>query len=475
MQTKKLTLLTAAVMMAAMLPAVTCHASIFAGGDGTEAAPYLIETQEQLEVVADLPECSYKLVKDIELTGTWVSLGSLGDKFSGTFDGSGHTIKNASATLFDENQGTIKNLTVENENDVSSSILTTKNTGTIYNCAVLGSLTDVGRGDSGGIARYNEGMVEQCHAKISVDAFDIDYCIGCLVGWNTGNGIILNSYASGSINLEKGTSYSDGEIGGLVGGTRGLVQNCYASVDLFVPRGYYADYYGTIRASVGGAVGRIGSNGVIKNVYSTGKIKVQANAYYGGLVGKCEDSSITIQNSFYNRTTSGCSDTGKGIPKSTLGMKMKSVYTDWDFDTVWGISEDRNEGYPYLQWQYADVPEDSAAVEITGAIAEDNSLKFVTEAEITGTPDISSFGTTFIPLQLFDDENAKSVNVSYDNDEYQLQNGQTYGASLTDIPEQCKDWTFVGKSYLKDSQKRYAWSEAKTASIIDTTLGAIQN
>lgn len=474
MQTKKLTFLTAAVMMAAMLPAVTCHASVFAGGDGTEAAPYLIETQEQLEVVADLPECSYKLVKDIELTGTWVSLGSLGDKFSGTFDGSGHTIKNASATLFDENQGTIKNLTVENENDVSSSILTTKNTGTIYNCAVLGSLTDVDRGNSGGIARYNEGTVEQCCAKIGVESSFTYYSIGCLVGWNADNGVILNSYAEGSINFGK-DRYSDGEIGGLVGETRGLVQNCYASVDLFVPNGCYNGYRVTYRASVGGAVGRIGSNGVIKNVYSTGKVKVDPNAYYGGLVGVRDGSSITIQNSFYNRTTSGCSDTGKGIPKSTLGMKMKSVYTDWDFDTVWGISEDRNEGYPYLQWQYADVPEDSAAVEITGAIAEDNSLKFVTEAEITGTPDISSFGTTFIPLQLFDDENAKSVNVSYDNDEYQLQNGQTYGASLTDIPEQCKDWTFVGKSYLKDSQKRYTWSEAKTASIIDTTLGAIQN
>ena len=227
-------------------------------------------------------------------------------------------------------------------------------------------------------------------------------------------------------------------------------------------------------AYIGGAVGSAES-GSVKNTYAIGKITADSEACMGGLIGRCIGSATMIQNSFYNRTTSGCSDTGKGIPKSTLGMKMKSVYTDWDFDTVWGISEDRNEGYPYLQWQYADVPEDSAAVEITGAIAEDNSLKFVTEAEITGNPDISSFGTTFIPLQLFDDENAKSVNVSYDNDEYQLQNGQTYGASLTDIPEQCKDWTFVGKSYLKDSQKRYTWSEAKTASIIDTTLGAIQN
>ena len=66
------------------------------------------------------------------------------------------------------------------------------------------------------------------------------------------------------------------------------------------------------------------------------------------------------------------------------------------------MADHRHHPFPAVK---ADVPEDSAAVEITGAIAEDNSLKFVTEAEITGTPDISSFGTTFIPLQLFDDEN----------------------------------------------------------------------
>ncbi len=473
MQTKKLTLLTAAVMMAAMLPAVTCHASIFAGGDGTETAPYLIETQEQLEVVADLPECSYKLVKDIELTGTWVSLGSLGDKFSGTFDGSGHTIKNASTTLFDENQGTIKNLTVENENDVSSSILTTTNDGTIYNCTVVGQLNS---SYSGGISLYNRGEVEQCYARVDVAVpvrtYNVEYVmIGCLVGKN--EGVILASYADGKIELQSGYC-ANGCVGGLVGCSFGNIQDCHATVDLSVPYGYKRISTMRYIAYIGGAVGSAES-GSVKNTYAIGKITADSEACMGGLIGRCIGSATMIQNSFYNRTTSGCSDTGKGIPKSTLGMKMKSVYTDWDFDTVWGISEDRNEGYPYLQWQYADVPEDSAAVEITGAIAEDNSLKFVTEAEITGNPDISSFGTTFIPLQLFDDENAKSVNVSYDNDEYQLQNGQTYGASLTDIPEQCKDWTFVGKSYLKDSQKRYTWSEAKTASIIDTTLGAIQN
>ena len=41
-------------------------------------------------------------------------------------------------------------------------------------------------------------------------------------------------------------------------------------------------------------------------------------------------------------------------------MKMKQTYVkDWDFDTVWGIDKNINNGYPYLLWEYPDVEEEN--------------------------------------------------------------------------------------------------------------------
>ena len=34
-------------------------------------------------------------------------------------------------------------------------------------------------------------------------------------------------------------------------------------------------------------------------------------------------------------------------------MKMKQTYsTNWDFDTIWGMDKNINDGYPYLLCEY---------------------------------------------------------------------------------------------------------------------------
>jgi len=51
----------------------------------------------------------------------------------------------------------------------------------------------------------------------------------------------------------------------------------------------------------------------------------------------------TVNNSYYDSQTSGRNDNnGKGTPKTTAEMKLKSTFNNWDFNDIWGISN----GYP---------------------------------------------------------------------------------------------------------------------------------
>ena len=50
---------------------------------------------------------------------------------------------------------------------------------------------------------------------------------------------------------------------------------------------------------------------------------------------------------YYDATTSGKSDTGKGTPKTTAELKSDATITNWDKD-IWAIEEFANDGYPYI-------------------------------------------------------------------------------------------------------------------------------
>jgi len=92
---------------------------------------------------------------------------------------------------------------------------------------------------------------------------------------------------------------------------------------------------------------------------------------------------------------------------------------------------------------------------------------------ITGESDIESFGTIFIPLWLFEIGSANSVVVEYDNSQHNIANCQTFGATLSDIPESAKDMKIVGKSFIKNADGSYTWSAAKAVSVNNTTLKSL--
>jgi len=64
--------------------------------------------------------------------------------------------------------------------------------------------------------------------------------------------------------------------------------------------------------------------------------------------------------------------------------------------------------------------------------------------------------------------------VEYDNTNYNIQRGQTFGATLTEIPESYKDIPIIGKSFLQNTIENYTWSTSKYATVNDTTLNELE-
>ncbi len=448
---KKISLLVIISMLAIMLPIVNSSAgSIFAGGDGTEENPYLINTTTQLKIISDLPDMNYKLIGDLDLSNvSWVTIGSKGDNFSGTFDGNYHKIINAKSTIFDKNNGTIKNLVVEG----TTSNLINSNYGTIYNCSILGNIESCYKSSKGLLVNnnYNNGIINSCFAEgnINADVYGETCMIGGIVGDNYGT--VIDSYSKVSLNgtvsssLTWSSSFkqyftSDGclYIGGLIGRNSGSVEKCY---------------------SVGEVSYKIGKH------VSGG----QEKGFCGGLVGYTGSDSV-VTDSYYNKDNANYTGTNTGTPKTTLGMKLQAIYKDWDFDTVWAIDENINDGYPYLRWQYPET--EQSKLTITGAVSAEHQLGFIAESHLTDE-DTNVFGVEFVPESLYN-TSANRVKATYDASRFELSDGATFGAVLTNIPDGWEDVRFAGRAFAEKLSGEYIWSEAKSASINDTELKSVE-
>ncbi|UCF44158.1 MAG: hypothetical protein JSV99_04365 [Planctomycetota bacterium] len=346
----------------------------YGGGSGDANDPYLIYTARQMNAIGAEPNdwgAHFKLMADIDLSvypGTSFNIiGNSITKFTGVFDGSGHTISNFSynstgihyISLFgwmDGADSEIKNLGMFNPSvqtgtgDGAASLINRKSNGTVSNCyAINGNISGniscgglvgfnergtisnccftgsvSGHGLTGGFVGRNDANVIDCYADSNVS--NDDYATGALVGYNVGT--ISSCFSTGTVS---GHYY----VGGLVGQSQAGISNSYSS----------ASVSGT--SNIGGLVG-VGVSGTISNCYSTGIVSGSANL--GGLLGYEIDCSAT--NSFWDVNTSGQASSAGGTGKITAEMQAASTFTDagWDFNTpVWTICE--GEDYPRLAWE----------------------------------------------------------------------------------------------------------------------------
>ena len=208
------------------------------------------------------------LTADIDLTGkNWTPIGtSFSNKYTGTFDGGGHTIKGLTVTTNDQfvglfgsigYAGTVKNVMMEDVQITSNH----------------------GSGFAGGVAGFSDGTIENCSVSGSVSG---TVYVGGVVGaqWN---GSTTGCSSSATV---KGTVY----VGGVVGQTNGgaTMTACYATGNVIIEIDPVSNISG------GGLVGLNGGNGVCA-CYATGNVtSTGSSTGYVHIFGLLGDNFNTV-------------------------------------------------------------------------------------------------------------------------------------------------------------------------------------
>ena len=268
-------------------------------------------------------------------------------KFEGTFDGRGHVIKDlymnrnseVAVGLFGStSRANIHDVGLVNANITSADRMTGslvgENKGTIRNCYSTGGSVSA-NDKAGGLVGKGCGTIENSYFTGNVTG---DFCTGGLVGYKS-RGTIENSYSIGSVSGSR-TS------GGLVGDNRNgaTINNSYS-----------AGSVSGSRAS-GGLVGDNRNGATINNSYSAGSVSSTGGMFTGGLVGQ---SIGTVEDSYWDKTTSGWDISDGGTGMLTADMKDEDNFTGWAFESVpadgatWKMDTITPVGnyYPCLNWQ----------------------------------------------------------------------------------------------------------------------------
>ena len=267
----------------------------------------------KLTVDIDLAEFCHAADTKYTEEVSWTPIGNPDNRYQGTFDGNGKTIKNLyiNATTDDigffggaNKGGCIKNITfynakVKSTGDYRTGVLAgdagfciIENIKTLANCSVEGYNT------TGGIAGYAEGNISNCENHAVVNG---EEALGGVVGKYSGSDNSITSCANYGVVTGSGNN-----IGGMVGYFRsGTIQN--------------SANYGNITGYeyVGNLIG-IAFVCNLNNVLGTGNVTAASRVLAGLLVGRikfasCTASGILAYNSSAKLTVNKTEQTGEAV------------------------------------------------------------------------------------------------------------------------------------------------------------------
>jgi hypothetical protein len=319
-------------------------------GTGTEDDPFLIQTAEDLNAVAQMPHAwtkCFHLISNVYLSDFADEFNAIGTPtlpFRGTFNGNGHTISNLHLSRADTSylglfgyaaEGRIEHVRLTDPNVQGSAcvgaLVGTLSGGTVADCHVENGLI-TGSSQIGGLMGQNHGTVARCYVTGTVRGTNF---VGGLVGHNN-FATMTQCYSIARV---------DGNycVGGLVGlDSGGTVSRCHSS----------SSVGGDL--SIGGLVGSISTSyaSYVGHCYSTSTVNGRESA--GGLVG--QGGLYCTSSCFWDIETSGQSTSAGGTGKTNAEMQRAKTFLDagWDFvgenenglHEVWQILE--ASGYPVL-------------------------------------------------------------------------------------------------------------------------------
>ena len=367
--------------------------------DAATDTPIVISSVEDLKKIgtdAYPMDGSYVLTANINLGASakkpWTSIG----KFTGTFDGDGHTISGLylnAGNLGPTDQGlglftmvgeggTVENLTVKGKIDgtnagvVVGGIAGKNNGGTISNCTSIVDITGSVDSPVGGIVGSSEsGTIENCRntGSINVTCSSSEIGIGGIVG-QTSNGTVKTCENTGKVTVDHCTG-TGGIVGYAVGGSK--VSNCRnsGSIDGNESKtgGIVGENYGAVLkcyntgdvrsdGTAGGIAGRnvsenSGSGSTVENCYNIGDVSGSGDV--GGVVGHNNNSNV------YTSTVKNCYNTGAVISgnSSNVGGVVGRIETG-DVSDCYYLNTSAAEGI-------GSVPDDTKVTNVESKTAEE--------------------------------------------------------------------------------------------------------
>ena len=323
----------------------------------------------------------YELVGDLDFTTTQSYVSGVvnddwvlsNDDFTGTtkpgwspigyvFANCTHQVSRCFTNIFEGNGYNISNLHINRDSAIDLGLFV-GNQGTIRNFG-LSEIRVEGFTRVGGLVGQNQGRL----MNVYVDGGRVtgsDNTISLLAGINRSSGLIINSYAHGTV-------LGGFTVGGITGYNVGRIINSYANIDV-----------SGSRSNVGGLVGEIEMTGFVINSYvagivfgNSGLIKV------GGLIGAIDDTRVRVSNgysiaevgningggligsninsapvrdSYWDIETSERTTSVGGIGRTTAQLQMPSgatgIYANWSSGD-WDFGDE--ESYPALRYARGD-------------------------------------------------------------------------------------------------------------------------
>jgi len=242
------------------------------------------------------------------------------------YDGQGHCISNLSINNPTNSErslfGNIKNSSIRNLNLVNISYFGTTSgmvvmalDSEIINCSVSGNINE-GVGIHGGLFGYcYSSYISKCFTNVNITVTEPN------------NIVSLDGFAGGLINSQ--------------------VDNCYSRGILTLENANYT--------SVHSFVSDVDQSS-INNCYTTTRVVSSNSAILSGWMSESE-----VNNFFWDTETVNTTNVNNMLENSdlvnvtgytTVEMKDSETYIQngWDFEEVWSIDPEINDGYPFLQW-----------------------------------------------------------------------------------------------------------------------------
>ena len=398
---------------------------------------------------SDLNGWSFSIMNDIDLSGReWIPI----KNFSGTINGNNRTLRNLYLNS-DENysglfaslsSATVSDLTLSDVSIISDSLYV----GSLSGYANSSLISNVKSDGSVSGNSYTGGLVGKCNAtNITLSSFN-----GNVVGIDKVGGLVgcyedtycrylvtymKQCFSSGKVN---GNQY----VGGLVGSKYYTgIQDCYSLSDV------------SGNSVIGGLVGIVVNTNnnyqivvsissiMTQNTYSFGN--VSGNSYVGGVFGGGVDGLglnywninsthkvANVELDMFSKSGAGCYSTND--KKLTITqMKDKNNFSSFDFDDIWNIDPEMNNGLPYLRnYNYDDLEQST-----------DYTIKELYVSDIYGEK--IGNGTTIPKINKF------CVNVSITKNAATAEKGYLFIATYTDAG-QLIDFNIMSGTYYQNQE-----------------------